>query len=933
MFRFIYTFFLSCLFFHGLSAQGIVWANRLGGTSVDQGLSVTADPWGNTLVTGSFLYSVDLDPGPGTQNVTSLGNEDVFIQKINPKGELIWARQIGGTHNDLGVNIETDAAGNVLVLGRFGNTVDFDSGPGVFNMTQSLGMFLLKLDIDGNFVWAKSFDIYPHTTDYTEQTGNQLTLDAAGNIYLTAGFDNTVDFDPGPGVFNMTATGLYWDICVLKLDADGNFVWAKSMGAESYDSGLSIDVDAGGNVITSGFFNKTVDFDPGPGTFPMTSLGNDDVFIQKLDPDGNFLWAKRLGTLYYDEYASDMKVDASGHVYVIGQIQDYNVDMDPGPGVFNISNGTNKNIYVLKLNPDGQFAWAKTIAGPDGNDNARGIFIDAENNIYTTGFFTVSGDFDPDPDNEAILSVTGLYDCFLQKMDSSGQFIWAVNFGGPAEDVINDFYVNDQGDIYATGFFISNADFDPGSDTYTLQSSGSRDAFSGRWSQNFEFKGYVYEDRNQNGVREPGEPGIPGIVLTAEERGVFSSTNSKGQFRFPYDLLGDTVRLVLPESYRNWVADPDFALPLQPKDSADLAVTILPNVLDAGIHAVHVTPIRPGFVSKIDLHINNTGSLTADSVQVSFIVSNDPNPLEWTDISPQPSYVSSDSILWFFDSIPSLEALKLTICFRCDPDVALGTLISYSGELRMADKDTFDLDNFYSGREPVRYSFDPNDKTVSQDSILVENLDSTRLRYLIRFQNTGTFPAEFVVLRDTLPKTLDIRSLEMMSASHPYTWSLTGEGILEVRFDSIFLADSMSNEPGSHGYALFSIKPRHNLFDGLVINNRAGIYFDYNDPVITNFARTEIMVISSALSPENPKDRLDFKLSPNPVSSGESVAIELPDVSPFDVQVLDISGRTLLFQQHISGQRRIQLPVLPSGAYWVKVASNQQFGSKMLMIR
>ncbi|HOZ31121.1 MAG TPA: SBBP repeat-containing protein, partial [Bacteroidales bacterium] len=134
-------------------------------------------------------------------------------------------------------------------------------------------------------------------TDY--DSGNSISTDALGNIYITGSFSGTADFDPSASTYNLTSAGS-GDIFIQKLDASGNFVWAKVMGETYDDIGYSISTDASGNSYITGYFFETVDFDPSEGTYNLISVGARDIFIQKLDASGNFVWAKAMGGTYYD---------------------------------------------------------------------------------------------------------------------------------------------------------------------------------------------------------------------------------------------------------------------------------------------------------------------------------------------------------------------------------------------------------------------------------------------------------------------------------------------------------------------------------------------------------------------------------------------------------------------------------------------------------
>ena len=211
---------------------------------------------------------------------TILNLTTIFLNAQNVSFD--WANTFGAYYlADAGTSITTDASGNVYTTGYFYGTVDFDPGSGIYNLASSGGdIFISKISSSGNFIWAKSiggssFDL-----------GNSITTDASGNVYTTGYFNNTVDFDPGSGIYNLASSG-YNDIFISKISSSGNFIWAKSIGGSSFDLGNSITTDASGNVYTTGYFNGTVDFDPGFSSFVLTSSGSADIFIHKLSTCSN----------------------------------------------------------------------------------------------------------------------------------------------------------------------------------------------------------------------------------------------------------------------------------------------------------------------------------------------------------------------------------------------------------------------------------------------------------------------------------------------------------------------------------------------------------------------------------------------------------------------------------------------------------------------
>jgi len=327
-----------------LNGQGnFIWAKNLGGDSEygDYGYAIALDAEGNVYTTGMFGITADFDPGSSVYNLVSNGFYDVFISKLDPSGNFIWAKNLGGTSNDIGNSIIIDAVGNVYTTGYFQGTADFDPGSGVFNLVSkgSADVFISKLDPSGNFIWAKSFGAG------NSDIGKSIALDANGNVYTTGEFRSTVDFDPGSGVYNIVSKG-GTDIFVSKLDASGNFIWAKNMGGTSNDFGNSIIIDAAGNVYTTGWFYGTADFDPGSGTFNLTSNGLTDAFISKLDVSGNFIMAKNFGG--NTTGGNSLIVDASKNIYSAGYFTG-TADFNPGPGVSNLTSNGGYDIFISKL--------------------------------------------------------------------------------------------------------------------------------------------------------------------------------------------------------------------------------------------------------------------------------------------------------------------------------------------------------------------------------------------------------------------------------------------------------------------------------------------------------------------------------------------------------------------------------------------------------
>jgi hypothetical protein len=411
-----------------------LWAKPLNGTTSEGGAysaSITLDQSGNIYTTGSFSGTVDFDPGAGTSDLTSSVEGSGFVLKTDASGNFVWARQIGAA----GVSIAVDGLGNVYTAGNLIGTADFDPGTGVFNLTscEQGDAFISKLDKDGNFGWAKS--MFGLNSDAVSMVSS-IALDASGNVYTTGGFLATTDFNPGTDTFNFTASGV-GNMFISKLDSLGDFVWAKTIGGVSQVAGSwsnSIAIDASGNVYTTGSFSDTVDFDPGTGIVNLSPLkgGINSAFISKLDASGNFVWVKQMGGTDSPFLSGNSIVlDVSGNIYTTGIFQD-TIDFDPGSAIFNLAaTASSTDIFVSKYTNSGDFIWAKSMGGA-GHNSGNSIALDSFGNVFTTGMFQGAGDFDP---GEGIFNISqvagsGFVGAYISKLDHLGKYIWANSIEG-----------------------------------------------------------------------------------------------------------------------------------------------------------------------------------------------------------------------------------------------------------------------------------------------------------------------------------------------------------------------------------------------------------------------------------------------------------------------------------------------------------------------
>tara|TARA_B100000508_G_scaffold92582_1_gene72274 strand:+ start:10855 stop:13362 length:2508 start_codon:yes stop_codon:yes gene_type:complete len=445
------------------------WAKSTQGNRYSLGKSIATDKSGNVCIAGQFRGTVDFDPGTGVFSLSANSVWDVFVQKLDDQGNFIWAKSFGGYQNDQAYGIATDALNNVFVTGRFSDTVDFDPGAGVHNLhsngNASYDCFIVKLDSNGLFQWARTIG----STSIDE--GSAVTTDNSGNVYVTGLFSGTVDFDPGTGTSLLTSNGVE-DSYILKLDSAGNFIWAKSMGSTFGDIGRHIQIDGLGNVVSTGTYTGTVDFDPGSGTYNLSSIGSYHTYIQKLDSNGNFIWAKSVGSTI--TAGNCVAIDLNNDIYVSGIFHVIG-DFDPGSAVYNLTPKGNADAFLIKLNSSGNFLWA-TSTGGNSFDASTSVSTDRSGNVFATGSFSKTVDFDPGVSTYN-LTALGSYDAYIQQLDSNGNFLWAGSMGGTGSDVGYSMAIDGKRNVYLTGLYTKIADLDPGSGVFNLNSNALNEAF------------------------------------------------------------------------------------------------------------------------------------------------------------------------------------------------------------------------------------------------------------------------------------------------------------------------------------------------------------------------------------------------------------------------------------------------------------------------
>ncbi len=328
---------------------------------------------------------------------------------------LEWVKTIGGEYSDELTGLVVDSEGNIYSTGYFTGTVDFDPNGGVFELIDgdneselyySQDLFIQKWSPSGDLIWA----VNSHISKI--DIGTSITLDSFNNVIIS-------------GIIPFEGSGFgYSNTIIKKFDTDGNEMFTKTFGNYDQTMGRAVITDSNNNIYITGDFQNVVDFDPGIGAFNLDANGGVDIFILKLDSEGNFLWVKNFDGSDLT-ISRSMNIDSLGNLYICGFFSE-TCDFDPGSSSSNSVSLGEWDAYIVKLDNDGNLIWNKSF-GSENIEDAGDVVIDNLGNVYITGSFTNTVDFDP---NSAVFNLTaeGESDLFLLKLDIDGNFLWANQY-------------------------------------------------------------------------------------------------------------------------------------------------------------------------------------------------------------------------------------------------------------------------------------------------------------------------------------------------------------------------------------------------------------------------------------------------------------------------------------------------------------------------
>ena len=433
------------------------WTHGLTGLDDEKSHTIEIDQDLNLLVAGAF-NSQTLTVG--NTSLSTEGSHDVFVSKFDSAGNHLWSISMGGTGFDEAWDIIADFQNNIYVTGHFySSSFSIGTDTTLYNQ-QTAAMFFVKLDSNGNFLWAKA------SSGSQRAWGRALGIDELDNVYLGGNFLNTNMTLDDTTLINQGSH----DMFVAKFTSEGQRLWTRHAGSSNVDllRNMVVSPEYRNVYVIGDFESSSITFDNT--TFTNANTGQRDNFVVKYNQDGSLVWAKHIyGT--DEEFGSFIAVDWHENIYATGQFQSSTCFFDS----YSLNNSTISNeVYLVCYDPNGTVNWVTGIYG-DENDNVYSIATDKNNGLYLCGWFN-STNFGIGSD---VFATQGGFDAFISKFDFQGNYKWTKPLGSNDDDQAECIVSDYQGELYVTGKFSSPTLM---FDSIQLTNTGDNDVFVGKIS-------------------------------------------------------------------------------------------------------------------------------------------------------------------------------------------------------------------------------------------------------------------------------------------------------------------------------------------------------------------------------------------------------------------------------------------------------------------
>jgi hypothetical protein len=775
-----------------INAQEIEWQNTIGGGEVDYLKSLIQTTHGGYLICGNSQSNIS---GDKTEN--SIGLSDFWIIKTDSVGNIEWDKTIGGSdYDELYTCIQTSDGGYLLG----GYSTSNISGDKTENSNGGADYWIVKIDFLGNIQWQNTVG-----GSYSETIRSIIQTPDGG--YLLGG--NSSSNISGDKTENSLGGFDYW---IVKVDSIGNIQWQNTIGGNGTEFLSFIISTEDGGYLLSGWSTSNISGDKAE-----NSIGGADYWIIKIDSIGIILWQNTIGGNDDDQLFSAIKASDDG--YILGGFSYSNVSGDK------IENSIgDEDYWIVKVDTVGNLQWQNTIGG--NSIDRLNCVINSNDGGYLAGGYSLSS-----VSGDKTESSGGFFDYWIVKINLSGTILWQNTIGGSSNEGTTSVILTN-----ADGYLLGGDSQSSISGDKTENSNGLYDYWIVKITEDFNIiQGKTFADLNSNQIQDSSDPAIPNIKVTESNSNRFAFSQPTGFYSIAildsgnFEVAPDYVNLFNPVPLTH---TGNFGFFQQVDSLNDFAFQPTVSFNDLCISITPVGNFRSGFNANYALNYSNLGTTNL----IPTIVFYPDNNVTFVSASITPTTITPDSVVFVLGTMSPFYSGQIAITVNVNTGVPIGTLINSGAMILPIANDVNPGCNSSFWEVFTIGSFDPNDIIVNRKYIYDYEMPAPPyLEYVIRYQNTGNDTAFTVKILNPLDTNrLDLSTLEMVATSHPANIRFVyHERNLEFVMNNILLPDSNINEPMSHGFVRYRIKPKTTVAVGDSIQNFAAIYFDFNNPVIT----------------------------------------------------------------------------------------------------
>jgi Secretion system C-terminal sorting domain len=876
----VFLLSLSFLVSTNSSAQEIEWQNTIGGYLIDELNSVRQTADGGYIL-GGTSYSTIIG---GDKTETGAGLYDYWIIKVDADGIIQWQNTIGGNDSDLLFSIQQTFDGGYILGGRS----ESDSTGDKTESNSGVDYWMIKTDSSGNILWQNTIG----GSSVDELKSIQQTTDGG---YILGGYSYSGLF--GDKTESNIGEADYW---IVKTDSLGSIQWQNTIGGNMRDWLYSIQQTIDGGYILGGYSNSNISGDK-----IENSNGSFDCWIVKVDSLGVVQWQNSIGGNSAD-YLHAIKQTIDGG-YILGGYSQSGISGDKTEDPVGAL-----DYWIVKIDSQGIVQWENTIGG-----KANDYLYDIQQT--SDGGYILCGSSESNISSDKSENSRGGSDFWVVKTDVSGNTLWQNTIGGNSLDEPKSIQQTFDGGFILGGYSWSDVSEDKTENPIGLGGSNQPDYWIVKLTDKYNIiNGQLFVDINNNGIQENGELSLSSRKITEQNTGRFCFSDQNGNYSISVLDTGNFT--VSPQSI-NWFSySPashtaaftgfnqtdslnDFAF--QPQGTfEDVCITISP-----------LGNFRSGFNASYMISYGNYGNSTVIPTVYFYPYNN----VTFQAATLTPNQIFPDSVIWNLPSLVPFQTGSIIITVNVNLGLPIGTLINSSAHIEPYLTDDNPSCNNSNWEVYTTGSFDPNDILVSEDTLTTTQLSNAPwLEYIIRFQNTGNDTAFTVKILNPIDTfKLNISSIEFVNSSHPVNLNwINYQRNMEFKFDNILLPDSNTNETLSHGFVRYRIQPKTNLNAGDSITNFAAIYFDFNEPVITNTAKTIIVLPTGSASSAPEKGKLH--VFPNPTENTLNISGIQLENGKAQLRLMDIYGKLILEKTIASTTTTLETNNLAEGIYVIQ---------------